>query len=159
MGCLFAVIGGLAPRFAFFIFWIMRPAQVDAAFDTWIFPLLGIIFLPLATLLYAVLWTVGGLSGWAWFWVILRCCARPRAWLAGRGEPQPVPAGVPSGRLIADAADLVCAVTRQVGGVIQNVVAATKLAIPSAKTGGTPMTRPRRPERPQCTRTGEPDEP
>ena len=71
MGCLFAVIGGLAPRFAFFIFWIMRPTQVDAAFDTWIFPLLGIIFLPLATLLYAVLWTVGGLSGWAWFWVIL----------------------------------------------------------------------------------------
>ncbi len=71
MGCLFAIIGGLAPRFAFFIFWIMRPTQVDAAFDTWIFPLLGLIFLPLATLLYAVLWTVGGLSGWAWFWVIL----------------------------------------------------------------------------------------
>ena len=69
MGCLFAVIGGLAPRFAFFIYWIMRPAQVDAAFDTWILPLLGIIFLRLATLLYAVLWTVGGLSGWAWFWV------------------------------------------------------------------------------------------
>ena len=71
MGCLFALIGGLAPRFALFIYWIMRPAQVDAAFDTWIFPLLGIIFLPLATLLYAVLWTVGGLSGWAWFWVVL----------------------------------------------------------------------------------------
>jgi hypothetical protein len=71
MGCLFAVIGGLAPRFAFFIYWIMRPAQVDAAFDTWIFPLLGLVFLPLATLLYAVLWTVGGLSGWAWFWVAL----------------------------------------------------------------------------------------
>ena len=64
MGCLFALLGGLAPRFALFIYWIMRPAQVDAAFDTWIFPLLGIIFLPLATLLYAVLWTVGGLSGW-----------------------------------------------------------------------------------------------
>jgi len=69
MGCLFAVIGGLAPRFAFFVFWILRPAQVSAAFDTFIFPLLGIIFLPLATLLYAVLWTAGGLSGWAWFWV------------------------------------------------------------------------------------------
>ena len=71
MGCLFAVLGGLAPRFAFFIFWIMRPTQVDLAFDTWIFPLLGLIFVPLATLLYAVLWTVGGLSGWAWFWVIV----------------------------------------------------------------------------------------
>src|SRR5262245_48113047 len=64
MGCLFAVIGGIPPRFAFFVWWIMRPAQVDAAFDTFIFPLLGIIFLPLATLLYAVLRTVGGLSGW-----------------------------------------------------------------------------------------------
>jgi hypothetical protein len=71
MGCLFAVLGGLAPRFAFFVYWILRPSQVDAAFDTWIFPLLGLIFLPLATLLYAVLWTVGGLSGWAWFWVAL----------------------------------------------------------------------------------------
>jgi hypothetical protein len=71
MGCLFAVIGGLAPRFAFFVYWIMRPAQVDAAFDTFILPLLGIIFLPLATLLYAVLWTAGGLDGWAWFWVAL----------------------------------------------------------------------------------------
>src|SRR6187200_127027 len=71
MGCLFAMIGGIAPRFALFVYWIMRPAQVDAAFSTWIFPLLGIMFLPLATLLYAVLWTVGGLSGWAWFWVVL----------------------------------------------------------------------------------------
>jgi hypothetical protein len=41
MGCLFAVLGGLAPRFAFFVYWILRPAQVDAAFDTWIFPLLA----------------------------------------------------------------------------------------------------------------------
>jgi hypothetical protein len=71
MGCLFALLSGLAPRFAFFVYWIMRPAQVDAAFDTFIFPLLGIIFLPLATLLYAVLWQIGGLSGWAWFWVAL----------------------------------------------------------------------------------------
>ena len=64
-------VGWPRATFAFFIFWIMRPAQVDLAFDTWIFPLLGLIFLPLATLLYGVLWTVGGLSGWAWFWVIL----------------------------------------------------------------------------------------
>ena len=71
MGCLFAIFAGIFPRLGLLIIWIARPARVDAAFDTWIFPLLGIIFLPLATLLYAVLWTVGGLSGWAWFWVIL----------------------------------------------------------------------------------------
>jgi hypothetical protein len=35
-------------------------------------PLLGIIFLPFATLIYLLLYTPGrGLSGWDWFWVIL----------------------------------------------------------------------------------------
>ena len=59
----------MAPRLGLFVFWILRPARVDAAFDTFILPFLGIIFLPLATLLYAILWTAGGLSGWEWFWV------------------------------------------------------------------------------------------
>jgi hypothetical protein len=72
MGCLLVLIGAAAPRLGFFIFWILRPARVDAAFDTFIFPLLGIIFLPMATLLYAILYTVGvGLSGWEWFWVVI----------------------------------------------------------------------------------------
>ena len=44
---------------------------VDAAFNTWIWPLLGIIFLPFATLMYVILWQAGGLSGWDWFWVVL----------------------------------------------------------------------------------------
>ncbi len=75
MGCLFAIIGGLAPRFGLLIFWLLRPNAVDAAFSTFIFPLLGIIFFPLATLLYAVLYTPGiGLSGWEWFWVIFAAC-------------------------------------------------------------------------------------
>jgi hypothetical protein len=72
MGCLLALLGGAFPRFALFIFWILRPARVDAAFDTWLLPLLGIVFLPLATLLYAVLYTPGvGLTGWEWFWVVV----------------------------------------------------------------------------------------
>ncbi len=75
MGCLFAMIGGLAPRFGFFVYWILRPNAVDTAFSTFIFPLIGILFLPYATLLYVVLYTPGvGLSGWEWFWVILAGC-------------------------------------------------------------------------------------
>ena len=31
-------------RLALFIYWIARPARVDAAFDTFLLPLLGIIF-------------------------------------------------------------------------------------------------------------------
>jgi hypothetical protein len=72
MGCLFAIFAGLFPRLGLFIIWILRPAFVDAAFDTFIWPLLGIIFLPFATLIYVLLYTPGiGLTGWEWFWVIL----------------------------------------------------------------------------------------
>ena len=69
MGCLFAIFAGIFPRLGLFIVWILRPKLVDAAFDTWIWPALGIIFFPLATLLYVVLYQSGGLTGWEWFWV------------------------------------------------------------------------------------------
>ena len=72
MGCLFAIFAGLFPRLGLFIIWIVRPVLVDAAFGTFIWPLLGIIFLPFATLIYVLLYTPGfGLTGWEWFWVIL----------------------------------------------------------------------------------------
>jgi len=52
--------------------WVARPALVDAAFQTFIWPLLGLIFLPFATLMYVILYTPGfGLSVWGWFWVII----------------------------------------------------------------------------------------
>ena len=57
MGCLFAIFAGLFPRLGLFIIWLARPALVDAAFDTFIWPLLGIIFLPFATLIYVLLYT------------------------------------------------------------------------------------------------------
>lgn len=71
MGCLFALFAGVFPRLALFIVWVARPKIVDAAFGSWIWPLLGLIFLPFATLIYVILWRTGGLSGWDWFWVIL----------------------------------------------------------------------------------------
>jgi hypothetical protein len=72
VGCIFAIFAGVFPRLALFIIWIDRPNLVDAAFSTWIFPLLGIIFLPFATLMYVLLYTPGfGLTGWEWFWVII----------------------------------------------------------------------------------------
>lgn len=69
MGCLFAMFAGIFPRLALFVLLVARPRMVDAAFDTWIWPLLGLIFLPFTTLMYVLLWQVGGLSGWDWFWV------------------------------------------------------------------------------------------
>lgn len=72
MGCIFAIFAGVFPRLALFIIWIDRPNLVDAAFNTWIWPLLGIFFFPFATLMYVLLYTPGaGLTGWEWFWVIV----------------------------------------------------------------------------------------
>ena len=72
MGCLFALLAGFFPRLALFIVWVARPALVAAAFNTWLIPLLGIIFLPFATLMYVILYSPGfGLTAWEWFWVIL----------------------------------------------------------------------------------------
>jgi hypothetical protein len=72
MGCLFAIFAGGAPRLAFLFLWVARPLMVRAAFGTFIWPLLGLIFLPFTTLMYAVLHTPGvGLVGWDWFWLFL----------------------------------------------------------------------------------------
>lgn len=71
MGCLFAIFAGAFPRLALFLVWLVRPRFVDEAFDTWIWPLLGLVFFPFATLMYVLFYTPGiGLVGWEWFWVI-----------------------------------------------------------------------------------------
>jgi hypothetical protein len=69
---LFAIFAVISPRLALLIYWIARPAKVDAAFDTFLLPFLGIILLPFATLMYALLYTAGvGLTGWEWFWIVV----------------------------------------------------------------------------------------
>ena len=54
MGCLLALFAGIFPRLALLILWVARPARIDAVFDTFLVPLLGIIFLPFATLIYVL---------------------------------------------------------------------------------------------------------
>lgn len=94
MGCLLVIIGGLFPRLALFIVWVARPVMVDAAFGTWIWPLLGIIFLPLTTLIYVLLYTPGfGLSGWEWFWVVVAALLDLSHLAAGANQRRRVPAG------------------------------------------------------------------
>ena len=68
--CLFALLAGMFPRVAFAVYWLARPTVVDAAFGTFIIPLLGLIFLPFTTLMYVILWTPGvGITGSDWLWI------------------------------------------------------------------------------------------
>ena len=73
MPCLFALLAVFAPRLLNILWWIARPTMYLAPFNgSWFWPLLGIIFLPFTTLMYALLWTPGiGLTGWDWIWLIL----------------------------------------------------------------------------------------
>lgn len=69
MGCLLAIFAGFFPRVALVAVWLFTN-EVDRAYDTFIIPLLGLIFLPLTTLVYALLWApLGGVEGIDWLWV------------------------------------------------------------------------------------------
>jgi hypothetical protein len=98
MGCLFALFAGIFPRVGLFIVWILRPNLVDAAFSTWIFPLLGIIFLPFTTLMYVLLWTSGvGLVGFDWFWLVLAVFLDISHWVStGYANRERLPGGAPA---------------------------------------------------------------
>jgi hypothetical protein len=71
MGCLFAVFAGAFPRLAVLFIWIARPQYFTAAFGGFfLWPFLGILFLPFTTLMYVLLWTPGvGLTGFDWLWL------------------------------------------------------------------------------------------
>jgi hypothetical protein len=71
MCCLALLAGFIGPRIALFVWWAFGN-KVDAAFDTWIWPLLGLIFLPWTTLAYVIAWgPVDAVSGAGWLLVAL----------------------------------------------------------------------------------------
>jgi hypothetical protein len=70
MCCLALLLFGLGPRVGLALVWIFGD-RVDRAFDSWIWPLLGLIFLPWTTLMYVLVWGPGGVGGGEWILVAL----------------------------------------------------------------------------------------
>lgn len=54
MGCLYVIIALISPRLLLFVLWLFTPYVQPNAFNTLLWPLLGLIFLPWTTL--AVVW-------------------------------------------------------------------------------------------------------
>ena len=72
MGCFFALLAVLSPRFALLVLWIFTNEVTKAFHGSFIWPFLGLIFLPFTTLIYCLVYAVGiGVTGWGWLWVIL----------------------------------------------------------------------------------------
>ena len=73
MCCFFTILVFLGPRIADIIWWIAAPNRwvgAVGAFNSAIWPILGIIFLPWTTLMYVIV-APGGVTGLDWLWVIL----------------------------------------------------------------------------------------
>jgi hypothetical protein len=72
MGCLFALGAAFFPRLILLMLWIARPVYVNAVFETWIWPLLGLLFLPFTTLMWVLLdQPPVGVHGWDWLWIVI----------------------------------------------------------------------------------------
>ena len=66
MCCALLLAAGIGPRLALVLVWIFGD-RVEAAFDSWAWPALGLVFLPWTTLFYVLVWgPAGGVSGWGW---------------------------------------------------------------------------------------------
>jgi len=69
MGCLL----GLLARTGLLVIWLQTSLVKSAFHNGWILPLLGLLFLPITTLSYVVVYALGSgtVAGAAWLWVVL----------------------------------------------------------------------------------------
>ena len=71
IGCLLALFAGIAPGLPL-MFSFARPDRMDLIFTSFVWPVLGIIFLPFTTLIYVLLSQPGtGVTGWDWWRIAL----------------------------------------------------------------------------------------
>ena len=80
MCCAFMVLFLLGPRIFNVFWWIFQPLRWQTAFSDifggslwWIWPVLGIIFLPWTLLMYVIIFPVAGF--WDWLFLILAIVA------------------------------------------------------------------------------------
>ena len=69
MCCFFTALVLFGPRLAILIWWLINPARWAAAFTgSFIWPLLGFLFLPWTTIMYVSV-VPGGVVGFDWIWL------------------------------------------------------------------------------------------
>ena len=82
--CFFLSLLFLGPRFVLFVWWLVNPVMWNAVFDTWLLPVLGIVFLPWTTLMFVFLGP-GGITGFEWLWMGLGLTADVFSYRGRRG--------------------------------------------------------------------------
>ena len=90
MFCLFLVLLFLGPRAGILVWWLVDQVRWSATFDTFIWPLLGFLFLPWTTLMYVVVAPMG-ITGFDWLWLGLAFLADIATLAGGAYRRQEVP--------------------------------------------------------------------
>jgi hypothetical protein len=92
MCCAFLSLVLLGPRFFGALWWLFQPLRWQTAFNSWpggslwfIWPILGIIFLPWATLMFVIV-APGGINGFDWVWLALAVGADIFTYAGGAGR-------------------------------------------------------------------------
>ena len=82
MCCFMTILLFLGPRVANVIWWIANPSRWDLAFNSVVWPILGIVFAPWTTLMYMIVF-VGGVNGLEWLWIGLGILADVGMYVGG----------------------------------------------------------------------------
>ena len=70
MCCLFTSLVLFGPRLGILIWWLLDPVRWNLAFQSFIWPLLGFLFLPWTTIMYVSV-GINGLSWFDWIWLAI----------------------------------------------------------------------------------------
>ena len=66
MCCFITVLLLFGPRLATVVWYLIEPARFNMAFNTFLIPCLGFLFLPWTLLAYLAVWTPVGVQGFGW---------------------------------------------------------------------------------------------
>ncbi|MFL5724839.1 MAG: hypothetical protein ACJ765_01910 [Chloroflexota bacterium] len=82
MCCVIAALFALGPRAAILIWWLVDQLRWNAAFDTFIWPLLGFLVLPWTTLMWVLVFP-GGVDGFDYVWLGIGFAFDLFSWFGG----------------------------------------------------------------------------
>jgi hypothetical protein len=92
MCCALVSLVLLGPRIFGAFWWLFQPARWELAFRNflggniwWLWPVLGLIFLPWTTLMYVIV-APGGVVGWDWLWLGLMVVVDIGSYTGGLGR-------------------------------------------------------------------------
>jgi hypothetical protein len=92
MCCFLIALIAFGPRLAFLVYWLIAPARVSAAFNTfnlpWLVGIAGLIFIPWTALAYVLIFP---LNGFDWIWLGLGIMADVASYLSGYYKRKSVP--------------------------------------------------------------------